>query len=429
MRRLMIDSVVTWVRDYQVDGFRFDLMGHHMVEDMRAVREALDSLTLEEDGVDGASIYVYGEGWDFGEVANNTRGVNATQLNLPGTGIGTFNDRLRDAVRGGNPFGGLQEQGFSNGLFTDPSSFDQGTPEEQQARLLLFADQIRAGLAGNLRDYSFEGASGDMITGADLDYNGFPVAYTLDPQEHIVYVSAHDNETIFDVIQAKAPETATVADRVRMHNMALSIVALSQGVPFFHAGDDMLRSKSLDGNSYDSGDWFNRLDFTYQTNNWAVGLPPAWDNEGKWDVTAPLLETAALVPAPDDIMNGVMHLREMLAIRSSSPLFRLQTADAVFERVAFHNTGPEQVPGVIIMSIADLEGEDLDPDHELIVVVFNATPEAQMLSVTDLEGVSLSLHPLQAESHDPVVQTASFAADSGTLTVPARTTAVFVLGE
>ena len=62
MRKLMIDSVVTWAKEYKVDGFRFDLMGHHMVEDMLAVREALDALTLENDGVDGKSIYIYGEG-------------------------------------------------------------------------------------------------------------------------------------------------------------------------------------------------------------------------------------------------------------------------------------------------------------------------------------------------------------------------------
>ncbi|HEX2991138.1 MAG TPA: hypothetical protein VHO49_10695, partial [Anaerolineales bacterium] len=62
MRKLMIDSVVTWARNYKVDGFRFDLMGHHMLEDMIAVRAALDALTLEQDGVDGESIYIYGEG-------------------------------------------------------------------------------------------------------------------------------------------------------------------------------------------------------------------------------------------------------------------------------------------------------------------------------------------------------------------------------
>ena len=96
MEKLMVDSVVTWAREYKVDGFRFDLMGHHSKANMLEVRRALDKL--------GRDIYVYGEGWNFGEVANDARFVQATQLNMAGTGIGTFSDRLRDAVRGGGPF-------------------------------------------------------------------------------------------------------------------------------------------------------------------------------------------------------------------------------------------------------------------------------------------------------------------------------------
>jgi pullulanase len=82
MEKLMIDSLVTWAVEYKVDAFRFDLMGHHMVDNMLNVRAALDALTLEEHGVDGKSIYLYGEGWNFGEVADNARGVNATQFNM-----------------------------------------------------------------------------------------------------------------------------------------------------------------------------------------------------------------------------------------------------------------------------------------------------------------------------------------------------------
>ena len=95
--------------------------------------------------MDGKAIYVYGEGWNFGEVANNARGVNATQLNLPGTGIGTFNDRIRDSARGGSPFGGRQDQGFINGLYTNPNGITPGTEDEQKARLLFFEDRIRVG--------------------------------------------------------------------------------------------------------------------------------------------------------------------------------------------------------------------------------------------------------------------------------------------
>src|SRR5215207_6755163 len=155
MRKLMIDSVVTWAKQYKVDGFRFDLMGHHMLEDMKAVRAALDTLTLETDGVDGKAIYVYGEGWDFGEVAQNARGINATQLNIAGTGIGVFNDRLRDAVRGGSPFGDQLEQGLSNGVYNDPNGLLDVNDDLDMT--LLFGDLARIGLAGNLRDYSFTG--------------------------------------------------------------------------------------------------------------------------------------------------------------------------------------------------------------------------------------------------------------------------------
>ncbi len=102
--KIMVDATVLWAKHYRVDGFRFDLMGHHSKANMLAVRAALDKLTLARDGVDGKRIYVYGEGWNFGEVANNARFYQASQGQLGGTGIGTFSDRLRDAVRGGGPF-------------------------------------------------------------------------------------------------------------------------------------------------------------------------------------------------------------------------------------------------------------------------------------------------------------------------------------
>ena len=257
MERFMLDSLRLWATEYRVDGFRFDLMGHHMLSNMEHVRSMLDGLTLEADGVDGPAIYVYGEGWDFGEVANNARGVNATQINVAGTGIGTFNDRIRNSVRGGSPFGDRLFQGYATGLYTDPNADTPGTPEEQLAQLLHYEDRIRVGLAGNLRDYTFVDALGETVTGADIDYNGAPTGYTLDPQEQISYVEAHDNETFFDIVQYKAPADATVADRVRMQNLGLDLVMYSQGVPFFHAGGDMLRSKSLDRDSFNSGDWFN----------------------------------------------------------------------------------------------------------------------------------------------------------------------------
>ena len=109
---------------------------------MLAVRAALDELTLKKDGVDGKAIYLYGEGWNFGEVANNALFEQATQGQLGGTGIGTFNDRLRDGVHGGSPVDGDStfEQGFGTGLGTDPNG-DAGQRPDRAARTLGAADR------------------------------------------------------------------------------------------------------------------------------------------------------------------------------------------------------------------------------------------------------------------------------------------------
>ena len=428
MRKLMVDSVVTWSTAYGVDGYRFDLMGHHMLNDMIAVREALNELTLEADGMDGAGIYVYGEGWDFGEVQDEARGVNATQLNIAGTGIGAFNDRIRDAVRGGNPFGQRFEQGFATGVYVYPNGNDENGDEAAQlARALRFADQIRIGLAGNLEAYTFEDHTGTVVDGTQVDYNGSPAAYTQDPQENIVYVSAHDNETFFDAVQYKMPQDATLMERARAQNMGVSIVALSQGVPFFHAGIELMRTKSLDRNSYNSGDWFNRVDWTYETNYWPMGLPPEGDNGSEWANMQPILENEGIAPGNAEILLTLNHFREMLQIRQSTPLFGLPTGEDVINRVAFHNTGTEQVTNLIVMSITDTgDVEDIDPNYDMVVVLFNARTEEVTFTVEDLAGMGFELHPVQAASYDEIVQGAAYDAESGTFTVPAFTTAVFV---
>ena len=280
---------------------------------MLEVRAVLDALTLKDDGVDGSSIYLYGEGWNFGEVANNARVVKATQLNMAGTGIGTFNDRLRDAVRGGSPFDDgqslLDNQGYINGLWYDSNG---GLSESAAlSELLLSADQIRVGLAGNLASYEFVDRNGNVVTGAEVDYNGSPAGYTADPQENIVYIAAHDNQTLFDIGQYHHPVGTSMADRVRAQNVGNAVVALAQGVSFFHAGQDMLRSKSLDRDSFNSGDWFNRLDFTNQSNNWGVGLPVAEKNASNWPIQGPLLANPVLAPTPTDIERNVEVTQEL----------------------------------------------------------------------------------------------------------------------
>ena len=252
-------------------------MGHQPKALMVQLRQRLDQLTLAHDGVDGKSIYLYGEGWNFGEVANNALFVQATQANMAGTGIGTFNDRIRDAVRGGGPFDADPRiQGFGSGQYTDPNGDPvNGSSSDQKAGLLHNMDLIKVGLTGNLKDYTFTDSTGATVTGAQVDYNGQPAGYTSDPQEAINYVDAHDNETLNDALTYKLPVATTMANRVRMQTLSLATTALSQGVSFWQTGSDALRSKSFDGNSYDSGDWFNVLDPSLTINGFGRGLPPS----------------------------------------------------------------------------------------------------------------------------------------------------------
>ena len=125
MEKLLIDSVVTWARDYKVDGFRFDLMGHHSKANMLNLRAALDELTLPTTASTARRSTSTARAGTSARSANNARFEQATQLNMAGTGIGTFNDRLRDAVRGGGPFDGgddlVLNQGLINGLWYDPN--------------------------------------------------------------------------------------------------------------------------------------------------------------------------------------------------------------------------------------------------------------------------------------------------------------------
>lgn len=426
MGKLVVDSLVTWARQYKVDGFRFDLMGHHPKANILAVRKALDRLTVARDGVDGRSILLYGEGWNFGEVANDARFVQATQANMAGTGIGTFNDRLRDAVRGGGPFdANPRTQGFASGLYTDPNGDAvNGSPAEQKARLLHAHDLIKVGLTGNLRGYRFTDSAGRQVTGAQVDYNGSPAGYTAAPGEAVTYVDAHDNEILYDALAYKLPQATAAVDRSRMQVLALGTVVLGQGTGFVTAGTERLRSKSLDRNSYNSGDWFNQIrwDCT-RGNGFGAGLPPAPDNQDKWSYARPLLADAALVPGCAAIDTTDARYAELLKIRESSPVFGLGSADEVQRRLAFPLSGTAETPGVLTMT---LDGRGLDPRWASVTVVFNGTPEAATQRLSGLRGADVTLHPVLRTSADPVLRTASFDATTGTFTVPARSVAVFV---
>ncbi|WP_406376751.1 pullulanase-type alpha-1,6-glucosidase [Streptomyces sp. NBC_00647] len=414
MGKLVVDSIVTWAKEYKVDGFRFDLMGHHPKANILAVRKALDALTPAKDGVDGKKIILYGEGWNFGEVADDARFVQATQKNMAGTGIATFSDRARDAVRGGGPFDsdpGIQ--GFASGLFTDPnSSTSNGTPAEQKARLLHYQDLIKVGLTGNLAAFRFTDSAGKEVKGSEVDYNGQPAGYADAPGDALAYADAHDNESLYDALTYKLPATTGAADRARMQVLAMATATLSQGPSLSQAGSDLLRSKSLDRNSFDSGDWFNAVHWNCQDGNgFGRGLPPAADNTSKWPYATPLLTSVKVGCAQIDGASAAY--QDLQRIRTSEDVFSLSTAGQVQSTLSFPLSGKDETPGVITVRLGDL------------VIVFNATPEKQEQTVGSLAGKAYKLHPVQASGADPIVKSSSYAEKSGTFAVPGRTVAVF----
>jgi len=426
MEKLIIDSLLLNARQYKIDGFRFDIMSFMFTYNITDIQKALQALTLEKDGVDGSKIYLYGEGFNFGDTVNNQIGPNASQINLYGFGVGTFNDRIRDGIHGGSPFTDERVQGFATGLFSDPSDFTNSSlsSSQQQSQLLQYSDWIDVGLTGNLRDYSFVDSAGATVTGAQINYNGQPTGYTKSPIEAVNYASVHDNQDLFDQVQLKSSFTDAIATRARRQIIGMSLVTIGQAIPFFQAGDDLLRSKDMDQNSYDSGDWFNKIDWSGQTANWGIGLPIASQNQGQWPIMTPLLSNPAYTPLPANIAYSKAAFNELLQIRYSSDLFRMPTFEEVQQNLTFLNTGASQTPGLIVMKL-DANG-GLYGSYKHIVVLFNATNAAVTFTDSRLQGLALHLHPIQQNSADPTTRLSTFNAKAGTATVPALTTAVFV---
>ncbi|OAO92107.1 hypothetical protein AXX17_AT5G03790 [Arabidopsis thaliana] len=174
-----------------------------------------------------------------------------------------------------------------------------------------------------------------------------------------------------------------------------------------------------------------RLDFSYSSNNWGVGLPPKGKNEHNWPLIKPRLQDPSFKPKSSHIVATLHNFLDLLRIRYSSPLFRLDTARAIQERVRFHNTGPSSIPGAIVMSIEDGHKgipsvSQIDPIYSLIVVIFNARPSEFSYPSPALKDRKLELHPVQVMSADEIVKKSVYDSFSGGFTVPARTTTVFV---
>lgn len=405
MHKFLVDSVKLWAEAYKFDGFRFDLMGHIPKATILAAREAVAEIDPDT--------YFYGEGWIFDEISGDRLFVTAGQANMAGTEVGTFNDRPRDDVREAVLF---KEDGALSGH-----------------------DHIRLGLAGTLADYLLLGMSGNIGTGSSFTQS----SYALDPADVINYVSKHDNETLWDELQHHLPESFSLEDRVRAHSIAASIPLVSQGIPFFQLGADMMRSKSLDRNTYNSGDWFNYVDYTMASNNWGVGLPFVNTGQRYLNLENESIDTDEKLKNHEIYLNNMSYrirtpgmfeidyssqvFSEFLQIRKASPLLRLTTAQDVIDRVGFHNIGTNQQQGLIVMSIDDgADLADIDPTADAMVVVINGSSQEQSHTIATATG--FQLHAIQQGSIDSVVAGSSFTEGEGegTFTVPALTTAVFV---
>lgn len=222
MRKYIVDSVVYWATEYHIDGFRFDLMGVHDLDTMRAVRAALDKVD--------PSIMVYGEGWTGGESALDAcKAATKNHMNQLDR-VGAFNDDIRDGIKG-NVFDS-HDKGFVNGK--------EGMEEKIKFAVVgaIYHPQVM------------------------ISQNS---AWSGQPEQSINYVSCHDNLTFWDKLAISNADDSE-ADRIRMNKLGSAIIMTSQGVPFIQAGEEMLRSKpndklesGFDENSYCSSDAVNSL--------------------------------------------------------------------------------------------------------------------------------------------------------------------------
>ncbi len=222
VRQFIVNSVKHWVKNYHIDGFRFDLMGIHDIETMQAVRAALDEID--------PNIFVYGEGWLAGDspLAEDKRATkaNVSQLN----GVAAFSDEIRDGLKGH--------------VFTqDARGFVSGLENQKMS--------VQYGIVG--------GINHPQIDFSKVNYTD--KAWASSPSQCIVYTSCHDNHTLWDRLLNSIPK-ASEAERTQMQQLALGIVLTSQGVPFLHAGSEFCRTKDGVENSYKHPDSTNQIVWT-----------------------------------------------------------------------------------------------------------------------------------------------------------------------
>jgi len=226
-QKFMIESVVYWVNEYHIDGFRFDLMGIHDIETMNLISDTLRKIK--------PSIVLYGEGWTSSSspLPDEKRALkrNAAQLN----GIAVFSDDMRDGIKG-SVFN-INDRGFATGQIENSESVKFGI--------------VAAG-------------KHPQINYSKVNYSKEP--YTASPAGLINYADCHDNNILWDKIELSFKD-ASVAERTKMHELAYAIVLTAQGASFLHAGTEFLRTKNGVENSFDKGDIVNSINWDLKTQN------------------------------------------------------------------------------------------------------------------------------------------------------------------
>ncbi len=222
MRKFMIESVTHWVKEYHIDGFRFDLMGVHDIETMNELSDALHKID--------ESIFIYGEGWTAGStpIPEELRAVKKNVYKLHN--IAAFSDDIRDGLHG--PYNNVKEKGFVSG----------GTG---------WKESVKFGIVAAIQH--------PQINYSLVNYSKAP--WAVEPSQTISYVSCHDDNTLFDRLKLGNPQ-ATEAELIKMDLLSQTIVLTSQGVPFIHSGAEMLRTKKGIANSYNLPDSINEIDWS-----------------------------------------------------------------------------------------------------------------------------------------------------------------------
>jgi pullulanase len=276
VRKYIIDSVAYWAEEYHIDGFRFDLMGLIDIETMNQIRTRLDKIDPK--------IFIYGEGWSAGAspLPEKFRAVKTNTSRLDR--IASFCDDLRNGLKG-SPFD-KNNAGFISGV-------------------TLREEQLKFGIIGAIEH--------DQIIYNFVDTSR--KAWANSPAQCVNYVSCHDNYTLFDKLQYSCPE-ASPETIERMARLAFAVIFTSQGVPFIHAGEEMLRSKGGHPDSYRSPDYINQIDWTRKVHY--SGL--------------------------------ISFFKNCIQLRLQHPAFRIFDGDIVRSKLRFFG---KYIPGVIAYELCD----------------------------------------------------------------------------